>query len=96
MLFELRFVMNFNYDAFSPLAIILVGETSLRTTLRAYHMSAIWRRVETGYHLSALDFEQTKKYINHQLKSAGCNRPLFPDDVISRYPGKVQRYASVH
>ena len=88
MLFELRFVMNFNYDSFSPLAIILVGETSLRTTLRAYHMSAIWRRVETGYHLSALGFEQTKGYINHQLKSAGCNRPLFPDDVISRIQEK--------
>ncbi len=48
--------------------ILVGGETSLRTILRAYHMSAIWRRVETGYHLSALDFEQTKKYINHQLK----------------------------
>jgi len=88
MLFELRFIMNFNFDSFSPLAVILVGETSLRTTLRAYHMSAIWRRVDTGYHLGAMGFEETKKYINHQLKSAGCNRPLFPDDVISRIQEK--------
>ena len=88
MFFELRFIMNFNYDSFSPLAVILTGETSLRTTLRAYQMSAIWRRIETGYHLSALDFEQSKRYINHQLKSAGCNRPLFPDDVISRIQEK--------
>ncbi len=88
MLFELRFIMNFNCDSFSPLAVILVGETSLRTTLRAYHMSAIWRRVDTGYHLGAMDFEETKKYINHQLKSAGCSRPLFPDDVISRIQEK--------
>ena len=48
MLFELRFIMNFNCDSFSFPAVILVGETSLRTTLRAYHMSAIWRRVDTG------------------------------------------------
>ncbi len=79
-----------SYDSFLPLAVLLVGETSLRTILRAYHMSVIWRRVETGYHLSALDFEQTKKYINHQLKSAGCGRPLFPDEVISRIQEKAK------
>ena len=84
MLFELRFIMNFKCDSFSPLAIILAGEPALRAALRAYHMSAIWRRVDTGYHLGTMDFEQTKAYINHQLKNAGCNRPLFPDDVISR------------
>ncbi|MDD5487022.1 MAG: AAA family ATPase, partial [Dehalococcoidales bacterium] len=68
MLLELRFIMNFRYDSFSPLAVILVGESSLRAMLRAYHMSAIWRRVEIGYHLGTMDFEQTKLYINHQLK----------------------------
>ena len=84
MLFELRFIMNFKYDSFSPLAAILVGETTLRAALRAYHMSGIWRRVDTGYHLGGMDFEQTKAYISHQLKNAGCERPLFPDDVINR------------
>ena len=90
MLFELRFIMNFKGDSFSPLAVILVGEPSLKAALRAYHMSAIWRRVDTGYHLGAMDFEQTKAYINHQLKNAGCNRPLFPDDVISRIQEKAK------
>jgi len=88
MLFELRFAMNFKYDSFSPLAVILVGEPSLRAMLRAYHMSAIWRRVEIGYHLGAMDFEQTKSYIKHQLKNVGCGRPLFPDDVINRIQEK--------
>ena len=88
LLFEVRFVMNFYYDSFSPLSVILVGETSLRAALRAYHMSGIWRRVDTGYHLVGMDFEQTKLYINHQLKNVGCNRPLFPDDVISRIQDK--------
>lgn len=88
MLLELRFIMNFRYDSFSPLAVILVGESSLRAMLRAYHMSAIWRRVEIGYHLGTMDFEQTKLYINHQLKNVGCSHPLFPDDVITRIQEK--------
>lgn len=88
MLFELRFALNFRQDSFSPLAVILVGEPSLKASLRAFHMSAIWRRVDTAYHLGGMDFEQTKAYINHQLKVVGCSRPLFPDDVISRIQEK--------
>jgi len=88
MLFELRFLLNYRQDSFSPLAVILVGETALRASLRAYHMSGIWRRVDTGYHLGNMDFEQTKAYINHQLKVVGCSRALFPDDVIARIQEK--------
>lgn len=88
MLFELRFLLNYRCDSFSPLAVILAGETALKATLRAYHMSGIWRRIDTGYHLEGMDFEQTKAYINHLLKSAGCEHPLFPDDVIGRIQEK--------
>ena len=31
-----------------------------------------------------MSLEETKAYIYHQLKVAGCTRPLFPDDVIKR------------
>jgi len=88
MLFELRFLLNYRCDSFSPLAVILSGETALKAALRAYHMSGIWRRIDTGYHLEGLDFEQTRAYINHQLKGAGCEHPLFPDDVIARIQEK--------
>jgi len=84
MLGELRFIMNFKTDSFSPMAVILSGQTEFRSTLRTLHMMPIWRRVDTSYHLSGMTFEETKVYISHQLKVAGCSRPLFPDDVISR------------
>lgn len=84
MLGELRFIMNFKTDSFSPMAVILSGQTEFRSTLRTLHMMPIWRRVDTSYHLSGMTFEETKAYISHQLKVAGCSRPLFPDDVISR------------
>ncbi len=88
MLFELRFLLNYRCDSFSPLAIILAGETMLKATLRAYHMNGILRRIDTGYHLEGMDYEQTRAYINHQLKNAGCEHPLFPDDVIARIQEK--------
>jgi type II secretory pathway predicted ATPase ExeA len=90
MLQELRFIMNFKADSFSPLAIILSGQTELRATLRTLQMMPIWRRVDTSYHLSGMTFEEAKAYILHQLKTAGCPRPLFPDDVISRIREKAK------
>ena len=84
MLQELRFIMNFKTDSFSPMALILAGQSEFRSTLRTLHMAAIWRRVDTSYHLAGMTFQETKAYISHQLKVAGCDRPLFPDDVINR------------
>ena len=88
MLFELRFLFNYQQDSFSPLTVILIGESALKASLKAYHMSGIWRRVEIGYHLGEMDFTETKAYINHQLKTAGCPHSLFPDDVITRIQEK--------
>jgi type II secretory pathway predicted ATPase ExeA len=84
MLYELRFALNFKLDSFSPLALILLGQSEFRGTLHAFHMNPIARRVDTSFHLTGMDLQETKIYIGHQLKNAGCDRPLFPDDVISR------------
>ena len=84
MLQELRFILNFKEDSFSPMALILAGQTEFRSTLRTLHMTPIWRRVDTSFHLTGMSLEETKAYIYHQLKVAGCTRPLFPDDVIKR------------
>src|SRR5690554_402376 len=63
MLQELRFILNFETDSFSPLALILTGQTEFRSTLRTLHMASIWRRVDTSYHLRGMSFEETKAYI---------------------------------
>lgn len=84
MLQELRFILNFKVDSFSPMAVILSGQTEFRLTLKTLHMLPIMRRVDTRYHLSGMAFEETKAYVSHQLHRAGCPRPLFPDDVIHR------------
>mgnify|MGYP000972679701 CR=1 FL=1 len=84
MLQELRFIMNFKTDSFSPLSLILSGQAELRSTLRTLHMAAIWRRIDTNYHITGLDLAEAKAYITHQLSVSGCSRPLFPEDVVNR------------
>ena len=84
MLQELRFILNFCIDSFSPIAMILTGQTEFRSALRTLQMAPIWRRVDTSYHLCGMTLEETKDYISHQLKVAGCSRPLFPDDIINK------------
>lgn len=54
----------------------------MRTTLRLRSVQELLRRVEVQYHLAGMDRSEIKPYIIHQLKMAGCPRPLLPDDVI--------------
>lgn len=84
MLNELRFIMNFDIDSYSPIALLLIGESQLKSVLRAPYMGAVWRRVETFYHLAGMTSEESKAYINHHINAAGCDHPLFPDDVIAK------------
>lgn len=84
MIQELRFIMNFDVDSYSPLGLILSGQPEFRPTLRSPLMIPIWRRVETHYHLSGMSEKETREYIEHQLASAGCERPLFPDEVVRK------------
>lgn len=49
------------------MALILSGQSEFRSTLRTLHMAAIWRRVDTSYHLSGMTLEETKAYIAHNL-----------------------------
>jgi type II secretory pathway predicted ATPase ExeA len=84
MLQELRFILNFGIDSYSPLGLILAGEPQFRSMIRTPHMAPIWRRVETSYHLVGMSLEETKNYINHQTKAAGCEHPLFPEDVTAK------------
>lgn len=84
MLCEIRCLVNFEMDSSSPFSLILVGEPQMRTTLRLRSLQGLFRRVEVQYHLAGMDRSEIKPYITHELKMAGCPRPLFPDDVIDR------------
>lgn len=77
MLQELRFLLNFRYDSFSPLALVLVGDRSLRQKLRLELLAPLAQRIDVRYHLSGLLPEEVPEYISSQLRRVGIDRMIY-------------------
>ena len=85
MLEELRLLMNVRMDSQFAAALILVGHTELRRTLRLSIHEAFWQRTSVRFHLQALDLTETGAYIRHQLEMAGYRGgALFSDGFVAK------------
>ena len=82
MLQELRFILNFREDSMSPLALILVGQPSLRNQLKARQMDAIDQRIQVRYQVQGLSENETRMYIQHQVKSSGTDQEIFSEEAL--------------
>lgn len=82
LLEEIRFLTNFHMDSAAPMALCLVGQPELRQRLRLQTFEAITQRVNLRFHLSGFSDLETKAYIQHHLKVAGVNHPLFSDEAV--------------
>ena len=67
-------------DARSPLALILLGQPTLRRRLKLGHFAALDQRITLRFHLDGLDLADTAAYLKHHLTLAGRSDPLFSDD----------------
>ncbi|MFH0965618.1 MAG: AAA family ATPase [Planctomycetota bacterium] len=77
---ELRILLNFCVaDAFL-LTFILSGQKGLEPTVRS--MPEFWQRLPVRYFLGNLDFQDTRKLIQHRLQLAGLpeGREIFADE----------------
>lgn len=81
---EIRYVLNFHADSFSPIALILAGQVEFRAMLQTLLMAPVRRRVEATAVLRGMTDAETTAYVEHQLKEAGAIHPLFPNDVLDR------------
>lgn len=82
MLQELRFLLNFRADSMSPLALILVGQTSLRTILKVRHMEAIDQRIQMRCQMNPMLEPEMRQYIVHQTQVAGSETELFSEEAM--------------
>ena len=82
MLEELRFLLNFNVDSESPLALVLSGQPELNDKLNRQTYLAISQRVNMRCFSKNLDLAETKDYIRKQLAYAGSHSDIFADDAI--------------
>lgn len=82
---ELRLLLNVHMDSQAAAALILVGHTELRRTLRLSIHEALWQRTSVRYHLRPLDLTETGAYIRHQVEVAGYRgQGLFGDGFIAK------------
>ena len=83
MLEELRFLLNFNIDSESPLALILSGQPELNDKLQRQTFRAIAQRVNMRCYTRYLDEADTCRYVKQQVADAGAPSPSFADDALS-------------
>jgi len=92
---ELRMLSNFQVGEKALMQSFLLGQEEFRKTLQAEELEQLRQRVIASYHLSALDLEETKGYIEHRLRLVGWKQdPSFTPEAyedIHRFSGGVPR-----
>jgi type II secretory pathway predicted ATPase ExeA len=86
---EFRYLMSFEMDSKSMLALILAGHPEFWDTLKLRTFEPVFQCVATHYRLPGLNETQTKEYIIHQLKLSELTM-LFPDEIVK----KIYQYTS--
>lgn len=85
MLEELRLLLNVRMDSQAAAALVLVGHSELRRTMRLSIHEALWQRTLVRFHLRSLDLTETGAYIRHQVEVAGYRGPaLFSDGFVAK------------
>ena len=95
---ELRLLTNFQLDERNLLALVLIGQTELKDRLSRPPYRALRQRIGLQSHLSPLDAEETQAYVEHRLKVAGRDTPLFSLDAhtaLFEHSGGVPRLINV-
>jgi len=77
---QLRLLTSLDMDSDSPLALLLLGQPTLRRLLRRGSFAALDQRIAVRFHLDPLDPDQTTAYLAHHLTLAGRSDPVFADD----------------
>lgn len=77
---ELRLLSNVNIDADIFLQIILTGQPELIDKLNQPELEQFAQRIGVEFHLKALSYPETQKYIEYRLEMAGATRPIFSNE----------------
>src|SRR5258708_13066063 len=79
---DLRMLTSAEMDSRSPVAVVLIGQPTLRRRLHQGALAAVDQRVTMRVHLDGMDLAQTSDYLRHHLALAGRKDTLFSDDAL--------------
>lgn len=91
---ELRLLSNINSGKDLLLQVVLVGQPELLEKLKRPELSQFAQRIAISHHLTPLPFSETRRYIQHRVKVAGSDRPLFTEmamGAIQYFSGGIPR-----
>lgn len=89
---ELRLFSDFQVNSRPLLTLGLVGQSELRKIIQK--IRPLNARIAVQYHLFQLNEQETKRYIEHRLETAGCETKIFTDKALSeiyKYSGGLPR-----
>lgn len=80
---QVRLLSNLETDKDKLLQIVLVGQPELNRKLNLYELRQLQQRVMVRYHITPLEKNEVKDYINHRLSVAGSgDRIKFTEDAL--------------
>lgn len=79
---DLGILFNFAMDSQNPFVLILVGLPHFMTKLNLNQNQSLNQRIIMKYHLTPLNKEEVKSYVEHQLNLAGANHPIFSEQAL--------------
>lgn len=74
---QLRLLTNLETNTRKLLQIILIGQPELQELLKRQELRQLAQRITARYHLLPLTVQEIAMYIQHRMKVAGCERPVF-------------------
>ena len=97
---DLRLLTLYDIEAENRLCLLLVGLSELRRRLSMAVHEAFNQRIVVRFHLAGLEREELSQYLEHRLRLAGCELPLFENPVVEALfqathglPRKINRLA---
>lgn len=95
---QLRLLSNLESHTSKLLQIVLIGQPELDHTLETRELRQLRQRITVWWRLGPLAPGETREYVQHRLRIAGAERPIFTDAALSRVQrlsGGVPRLVNV-
>ena len=81
---QIRLLTNLETNDRKLLQIILIGQPELQELLAKKELRQLAQRITARYHLKPLNLNETASYIEHRLRIAGLQRPLFKSAAVKK------------
>jgi general secretion pathway protein A len=79
---QIRLLSNIEMDNRKLINIFFVGQSEFNKIINDERNKAVKQRISVSHHIDPLTEHESREYIKHRLKIAGCTRELFKSDAL--------------